>query len=68
MYALGHRALRIGTTWPSRTAGLEIDAEPKIVEAVLSLLEEVSRSPRVAIEESNAMATDHVLALKPKAY
>jgi hypothetical protein len=30
------------TTWPARTAGLETDAEPKIVEAILKLLEQVS--------------------------
>jgi hypothetical protein len=37
------------TTWPARTAGLEVQAEPKIVDAVLGLLEEVSgraRRPR----------------------
>jgi hypothetical protein len=30
------------TTWPARTAGLETEAEPKIVEALLDLLEQVS--------------------------
>jgi hypothetical protein len=30
------------TTWPARTAGLETEAEPKIVAALLRLLEEVS--------------------------
>ena len=30
------------TTWPARTAGLEIDAEPKIVDALLTLLEQIS--------------------------
>ncbi len=30
------------TTWPARTAGLETDAEPKIVAAVLALLEQVA--------------------------
>lgn len=34
------------TTWPARTAGLEVDAEPKIVEAVLTLLEQVAEQPR----------------------
>lgn len=34
------------TTWPARTAGLEIEAEPKIVEALLKLLEEVSAKQR----------------------
>lgn len=30
------------TTWPARTAGLEIDAEPKIVAAMLELLEQIA--------------------------
>ncbi len=34
------------TTWPARTAGLEVDAEPKIVEQLLKLLEQVSGKPR----------------------
>lgn len=34
------------TTWPARTAGLETQAEPKIVEAVLQLLERVSGKSR----------------------
>ncbi len=34
------------TTWPARTAGLEVEAEPKIVEALMELLEEISGQPR----------------------
>jgi neutral/alkaline ceramidase-like enzyme len=34
------------TTWPARTAGLEVQAEPKIVDTVLGLLEEISGHPR----------------------
>ena len=34
------------TTWPARTAGLEVQAEPKIVETVLGLLEQVAGKPR----------------------
>ena len=34
------------STWPARTAGLEVQAEPKIVEAILDLLEEVSGKTR----------------------
>jgi hypothetical protein len=30
------------TTWPARTAGLEVDAEPKIVATMLGLLEQVA--------------------------
>lgn len=31
------------TTWPARTAGLETEAEPQIVAALLNLLEQISR-------------------------
>jgi hypothetical protein len=34
------------TTWPARTAGLELEAEPKIVEALLGLLEQVAGAKR----------------------
>ena len=34
------------TTWPARTAGLEVQAEPKILDAVLGLLEQVSGRAR----------------------
>ncbi|HEY5316136.1 MAG TPA: hypothetical protein VIK18_26650 [Pirellulales bacterium] len=39
------------TTWPARTAGLEVQAEPKIVDAVLGLLEEVSGRARRPLEQ-----------------
>ena len=34
------------TTWPARTAGLEVDAEPKIVEALLNLIEKLDQRKR----------------------
>ena len=34
------------TTWPARTAALEVQAEPKIVATVLGLLEQVAGKPR----------------------
>ena len=34
------------TTWPARTAGLEVDAEPQIVETLLQAVEEASGMPR----------------------
>jgi len=37
------------TTWPARTAGLEVEAEPKIVETLVKLLEEVSGKQRRAL-------------------
>lgn len=33
------------TTWPARTAGLEVEAEPKIVATLLELFEEVTGKP-----------------------
>jgi hypothetical protein len=34
------------TTWPARSAGLETEAEPKILSALLPLLEQVTGRPR----------------------
>ncbi|WP_298859476.1 neutral/alkaline non-lysosomal ceramidase N-terminal domain-containing protein [uncultured Gimesia sp.] len=34
------------TTWPARTAGLETDAEPKIVDSLLGLMEKLSGQKR----------------------
>jgi hypothetical protein len=56
------------TTWPARTAGLEVEAEPRIVEAVLGLLEKLSSRPRRDFTESQGPATQAVLARKPRAY
>lgn len=56
------------TTWPARTAGLEIEAEPKIVEGVLTLLESVSGKPRRAlVDPSNAFSLA-VMKAQPTAY
>ncbi len=59
------------TTWPARTAQLEVDAEPKIAEALLSMLERVSERPRRAIDglpdPSDARA-QAILASKPLAW
>ena len=56
------------TTWPARTAGLEVEAEPKIVEAVLSLLETVSGQKRRAIVDEHGTYAKAVLDSKPAAY
>lgn len=56
------------TTWPARTAGLEVEAEPKIVDRLLSLLEQVSGQPRTLREPP---ADDYVRAVEqsqPAAY
>jgi len=56
------------TTWAARTAGLEVNAEPRIVEAVLKLLEEVAGAPRRAIVEQGGGYSEAVLGAKPIAY
>jgi hypothetical protein len=55
-------------TWPARTAGLEVQAEPKIVAAVLALLEEVAGSPRRPQPESSGPYAEAVLRTRPVAY
>jgi len=55
-------------TWPARSAGLEIQAEPKIVGAALQLLEQVSQKPRRVYRQSRGVAANAVLAAKPAAY
>jgi hypothetical protein len=56
------------TTWPARTAGLEVGAEPQVVEALLRLLEEVAgRRRRTMVEEQGPYAR-MVLAARPVAY
>jgi hypothetical protein len=55
------------TTWPARTAGLEVEAEPKIVEALLTLLEAVSGKKRRAPTDLSPYA-NHVLGSRPAAY
>ncbi len=55
-------------TWACRTASLETNAEPKIVEALLGLLEKVSGQPRRKVAVSNGPYAQAVLAAKPAAY
>jgi len=56
------------TAWPARSAGLEVEAEPKIVETVLGLLEEVSGRPRRMAIETQGPYAKAVLSSKPVAY
>jgi len=56
------------TTWPARSAGLEVEAEPKIVETLLEMLEEVSGQVRHEAVECDSAYTRAVLASKPIAY
>jgi hypothetical protein len=56
------------TTWPARTAALEVQAEPKIVAAVLKLLERVAGQTRRAVVPRPAACTELILASRPIAY
>ena len=56
------------TTWPARTAGLETNAEPRIVETALALLEEVSGQRRRSPSDVRGPYARAVLAAKPAAY
>ncbi len=55
-------------TWPARTAGLEVEAEPKIVETTLALLEEVAGQPRRPAVPENGPYAHAVLASGPLTY
>ncbi|MFO0888514.1 MAG: LamG domain-containing protein [Isosphaeraceae bacterium] len=56
------------TTWPARTAALEVEAEPRIVETVLTLLERVAGVPRKAGRPGATAYSEQVLAARPLAY
>jgi hypothetical protein len=55
-------------TWAARSAGLEVQAEPKIAEAGIGLLEKVSGQPRREWKLRDGPAARAILALKPAAY
>ncbi|MDF1823921.1 MAG: hypothetical protein P1U68_04720 [Verrucomicrobiales bacterium] len=55
-------------TWPARSAGLEVEAEPKIVDAAISLLEKVTAKPRTDRRPEHGPAAREILSLNPKAY
>jgi hypothetical protein len=55
-------------TWPARSAGLEIEAEPKIAEAAVGLLETVTGLPRRTFQQSRGVAVEAILAAQPVAY
>ncbi len=56
------------TTWPARTAGLEVQAEPKITEALTALLEKVSGKKRRAEQPAETDYAKAVTAGKPVAF
>ncbi len=55
-------------TWAARSAGLEVNAEPKIAGAAIAALEKITNSVRQEWKLSNGAAAEAVLALKPAAY
>jgi hypothetical protein len=55
------------TTWPARTAGLEVEAEPKIVASLLELLERVAGKPRRQRPRPQSSYAKAVLASRPLA-
>ena len=56
------------TTWPARTAGLEVGAEPKIIDNLLSLLELVAREERREPTIRHGSYAQSILADKPIGY
>ncbi len=56
------------TTWPARTAGLEVNAEPHIVETCLKLLERASGQAQKKYIEPMSTYAKAVLASKPTAF
>ncbi len=56
------------TTWPARTAGLEVAAEPRILESLLEMLEELSGSPRRPMDEVHGPYARAILDARPFAY
>lgn len=56
------------TTWPARTAGLEVEAEPKIVETLLGAMEEVTGKRRAPITRTDGPYASQLIALMPVDY
>jgi hypothetical protein len=56
------------TTWPARTAGLETNAERRVVETALDLLEELSARSRREVTHTSGPYARAVLQGKPLAY
>ncbi|WP_152053880.1 LamG-like jellyroll fold domain-containing protein [Tautonia marina] len=53
------------TTWPARTAGLEVEAEPKIVATLVELLETVSGSSRRPVRPQGGSYAQSVVEAGP---
>jgi hypothetical protein len=55
-------------TWPARSAGLEVNAEPKIVANNLLMLEAVCAQPRRQFSQPHGIAAQTILESNPVAY
>ncbi|MCU0873341.1 MAG: hypothetical protein MUE50_13450, partial [Pirellulaceae bacterium] len=55
-------------TWAARSAGLEVQAEPKIAEAALQRLEAVAGRPRGRFQQSSGPVAAALLAAQPLAW
>jgi hypothetical protein len=55
-------------TWAARSAGLEVQAEPKITESTLELLERVSGTERRTWQQARGSGADAIAAAKPIAW
>ena len=53
------------TTWPARTAGLEVQAEPRIVAGILALLEQVAGKPLREFPSHHRPYARSILASRP---
>ena len=56
------------TTWPARTAGLEVQAEPKMVETLLDALEEITGKNRQIITHTLGDYPQAVFTSNPTSY
>ncbi|MDF1741612.1 MAG: LamG domain-containing protein [Verrucomicrobiales bacterium] len=55
-------------TWAARSAGLEVTAEPKIVETSLAMLEDLTGKGRMNTAQEHGPAAEYTLSLNPTAY
>ncbi len=63
-----HHVLGSYNTWACRSAGLEVNAEPKIVEVLLGMLEAVSGEPRRQILDPPSFYAQRIRKAEPLAY
>jgi putative membrane-bound dehydrogenase-like protein len=56
------------TTWPARTAGLEVNAEPKIVTELVKLLEKVAGKPTKSVSDPPNSFSKAIQVAKPSAF